>query len=254
MNDAQTNSPLIIGGLGGSGTRVVTRVIRRTGRFMGADLPESEDALQLDDFALKWAVPYMAARLREQPLSEAAEMVSDFEEGLRRHVAPIAGTDAPWGFKNPQNIHFLPFLIEQLGDLRFIHVIRDGRDMAFGGFPRPRIIDVYLEPDNAWPESQKPLRMIAYWDRANRLAADFGRRELGANYHLVRLEDLCLRTEATIRDVLEFAGRASPGLIKNAAAEVSRPDTLGRWQSEQGPLLEEATKVGEAALRRFGYL
>jgi hypothetical protein len=252
VNEQHSNLPLVIGGLGGSGTRVATRVISHTGRFMGAGLPESEDAQEMDGFALKWAVPYMEARLRESPLPDAAAMVSEFEEGLRRHIAPIAGSATPWGFKNPQNIHFLPFLVEQLGDFRFIHVIRDGRDMAFGGFPRPRIIDAYVGPVMAGEPD--PLRMISYWDKANRLAADVGRSELGSNYHLVRLEDLCFRTESTVRGVLEFGGHASGELVEAAVADISTPDTLGRWQSQNGPLLEEVTAAGGAALKQFGYL
>ena len=252
MNRPDSSPPLVIGGLGGSGTRAVTRVIGRTGRFMGAGLPESEDAMEMDGFAVKWAVPYTNARLSGRPMPEAAAMLREFRDGLVRHRAPIAGTDTPWGFKNPQNIHFLPFLIEQLPGLRFIHVIRDGRDLAFGGFPRPRITEAYVGTDMA--AEPDPVRMIAYWDRANRLAADTGESELGPDYLVVRLEDLCLRSESTIRAMLEFVGRPSPELVQEAVAEVSTPDGLGRWQSQDGPLLEEVTTVGAEALRRFGYL
>lgn len=48
VSDLQA-SPLVIGGTGGSGTRVVARIVRASGRFMGADTSDydSQDALDL---------------------------------------------------------------------------------------------------------------------------------------------------------------------------------------------------------------
>jgi hypothetical protein len=38
-----------------------------------------------------------------------------------------------WGWKGPRAIYFLPFYQAVFGDhFRFLHVLRDGRDVSFG--------------------------------------------------------------------------------------------------------------------------
>ena len=41
--------------------------------------------------------------------------------------------DSKWGWKSPRSIYYLPYYKAVLGDaFRFIHVVRDGRDVALG--------------------------------------------------------------------------------------------------------------------------
>ena len=57
-------------------------------------------------------------------------MLADLGETLADHCAAVAGT-AAWGWKEPRSIYLLPFFHRHLPGLRFLHVVRDGRDMAF---------------------------------------------------------------------------------------------------------------------------
>ena len=57
-------------------------------------------------------------------------MVDDFRRVLEDHCAPIAANPRPWGWKEPRSIYLLSFLHRHLPALRFLHVVRDGRDMA----------------------------------------------------------------------------------------------------------------------------
>jgi hypothetical protein len=244
-------SPLVIGGLGGSGTRVFARVVQLGGIFMGAGLPESEDAVALETFADKWTVPYAAARVRGQSLDGIELMRNEFEECMRRHREP-AGTDAAWGWKKPQSIHLLPFLIEQFPRLRFVHVVRDGRDLAFGGRARPEVTSAYLDAE--MEDKPESVRLLAFWAASNRLAAEVAARELADRYLVLRFEDMCLQPEPTITRLLEFSGvAADPDLVARAATEVELSDSLGRWRSADPRAVEEAVKVGQQTLEQFGY-
>jgi hypothetical protein len=248
------DSPLVIGGLGGSGTRVFTRVVQLGGTFMGAGLPESEDVVALEEFADRWTVPYAKARVSGQPLPEIEQMSQEFQECMQRHREPIAETGGRWGWKKPQNIHLLPFLIDHFPQLRFVHVVRDGRDLAFGGRSRPDITSAYVDPD--MENESEPNRMLAFWATANRLAADVAKGRLGEGRYLVlRFEDLCQRPEPVVERLLEFSG-ADPSdgdLVARAAAEVELSESLGRWRAADPATVEQAVKLGDRAMKQFGY-
>jgi hypothetical protein len=245
--------PLVIGGIGGSGTRVFARVAQHAGFFMGAGMPESEDPVAFERFADTWTIPYVAARMSGQPLADAERMSQEFQECIRQHREPIAGSDVPWGWKKPQSIHLLPFIIERFPRLRFVHVVRDGRDLAFGGRPRPPLLTAYLGSElDGEPE---PVRMLAFWAVSNRLAGEVARRKLGERYLVLRFEDVCLQPEPTVKRLIEFAG-ADPDdrdLVEKAVAEVELSESLGRWREADPLAVQEAVEHEQETLLQFGY-
>src|ERR687893_786132 len=52
--------PTIIGASGGSGTRVIARILRRAGAFIGSDLNAVEDSMPLAAFCDLWANVFAA--------------------------------------------------------------------------------------------------------------------------------------------------------------------------------------------------
>jgi hypothetical protein len=246
-------SPLVIGGLGGSGTRVFTRVVQLGGTFMGTGLPESEDVVALEDFADRWTVPYAKARVTGHALPEIELMSQEFQDCMRRHREPIAETNRRWGWKKPQNIHLLPFLIDHFPRLQFVHVVRDGRDLAFGGRSRPDITSAYVDPGmKNEPES---IRMLAFWAAANRLAMEVAEERLEGRYLVLRFEDLCHQPEPTVERLLEFSG-ADPSdrdLVERAAQEVELSESLGRWREADTVDVDRAVAAGAETMREFGY-
>ena len=55
----------------------------------------------------------------------------DLDAAVARHLAPLGGRPRPWGWKHPHSLLLLPLLVDAWPRLRFVHVVRDGRDMAF---------------------------------------------------------------------------------------------------------------------------
>ena len=107
----------MIGATGGSGTRVLAAIVQRGGMFVGSDLNRSLDALDFAAFFDRWVG-------RELPPGAAAEL-----RALVARQHEEAG-GRPWGWKEPRSVYLLPFLAAELPGLRFLHVVRDGRDMA----------------------------------------------------------------------------------------------------------------------------
>jgi hypothetical protein len=258
MLTSSAPSPLVIGGTGGSGTRLVVRIVRRAGRFMGSNLNPFDDALDLARFDWRWGLRYLRARTTGEEQGLAACMARDHDEAVRHHLAPLGdGRPAPWGWKHPHSYLMLPFLSERHRDLRFVHVVRDGRDMAFSSNQQQAHHYGPVAPGERRAHAAAgAVRSAAYWAWANGLAAEDGRLHLGERYLCLRFEDLCEEPEATVARLLDFAcGQAADDeLIAQAVPEVSPPASVGRWREAEINLATAVTDAARPALRRFGYL
>jgi hypothetical protein len=246
------SAPLIIGATGGSGTRVVARLARHAGYDLGENVNASEDAMAFRSFHEKWVNRFAAAQDRHKPFSksETARMAKDFEHALARH----GGAGERWGWKTPRAIYVLPFLHAQFPRLKFIHVIRDGRDMAFSRNQNQlrKHGAAVLSLTERW-SLPKPVRSILLWERVNLRAALYGEMHLRQNYLLLRFEDLCRASIQHTRRVMEFL-HANVDVDEIARAEVSPPTSIGRWHEESPEMLAEMERVAAVALKKFGYL
>ncbi|PYM96565.1 MAG: hypothetical protein DME04_01615 [Candidatus Rokuibacteriota bacterium] len=244
--------PCLIGATGGSGTRVFARIVRRGGLFIGTNLNVSEDAVELGAYSDRWINTFAESRARSLPPPVGADMGRDLDAVLARHLAPLAGAPRPWGWKEPRCIYLLPFLHERFPAIRLLHVVRDGRDMAYS--PNQNQLTMHgqtlLRPaEAAWPQ---PVRSAALWSRVNLLTADYGERRLAGRYLRVRFEDLCADPVLTIRRVLEFF-ELQGNAAEIARQEVTVPPSLGRWRAHDAETLTTLHWVAAEALARFGY-
>jgi hypothetical protein len=249
------SSPLVIGATGGSGTRVVARIARHSGYDLGRNLNAAEDALEFYSFHDKWIDPYLKAERRGSVLPglDSERMKLEFRTALDRHRSSNS-KEARWGWKAPRSIYLLPFLSAQLPQLRFIHVLRDGRDMALS----PN--QVQLRKHGAavlnWRERlfrSVPEHSLLLWVKVNLRAAEFGESALGGNYLRVRFEDLCTKPLETTARIINFLGaRVDPGPV--AKVEISPPSTLERWRASSPALIANLERLGRDSLRKFGYL
>lgn len=253
--------PVVVSGVGGSGTRVFARVVLGLRWFLTPNRNESEDALDVADFELRWVPPYLGG------VADLEEMEREFDEQL----LPLLQPGGRWGWKCPASIHLLPFYETRLPGLRFIHVLRDGRDVALGDSPGTAVHTMRLahavldgdtrpvDPDHPgwqtrpWPLPDglmegTPERRAAFWAAVNRRAADWGEQELGERYLRVRLEDLVARPRAEIERIARFLGVAADAGVEEL---VSRPESIGSWSSRDR--LPAVLPRLEPELARFGY-
>jgi len=240
----EPGGPNIIGATGGSGTRAFALVARRAGMYTGLELNESEDAVPFGDYSDRWIDPYLASGG-----AAATEMRADLRALLTAHLAGRDGAPA-WGWKEPRSIFLLPFLCEELPDLRFVHVVRDGRDMAFSTNQNQLRKHGHVALGPEWDEAPEAVRSIALWNWLNLRAADLGERELGDRYLRMRFEDLCERPLDEIPRFLAFFELG--GDVETLAREVEPPE-IGRWRTQPPELVAELEEAGREGLARFGY-
>ena len=144
-----------IGGLGGSGTRLMARLMQEAGLAMGERLNRSLDDLWFSGLFKRPGsdLPLLPTeiqsryslfrKLREHERLGLGEFIQlrvemRYEKDSRIFNDPpwkclFQSDERPirWGWKEPNTHLFLKTLLKEESRLRYIHLIRDGRYMAF---------------------------------------------------------------------------------------------------------------------------
>jgi hypothetical protein len=245
--------PNIIGATGGSGTRVVARIVRHAGMFIGTNLNASEDALDFGDYSDRWINIVRAGPPSQcPPPTTRAVMIDDLRATVDRHLAHLDARARAWGWKEPRSIFLLPFFAGQFPVLKFLHVVRDGRDMAYSSNQNQLNKHGHVLLGDRHADASQPVRSIALWSRLNLSTAEYGETILGQRYLRIRFEDLCQAPAPTILRIFEFFDLAGD-VDAIAGLEVKAPPSLGRWRTQASDTLRELHRVGGVALERFGY-
>ncbi|MCZ6849686.1 MAG: sulfotransferase, partial [Alphaproteobacteria bacterium] len=126
--DFPSTQPVIIGALGGSGTRAGVKLLRAAGIWMGDKVdPETEDSKAMSSYLNAWFNPIIEAASAGYGIHENA--FRDLHRALSIHRENIPDAGTPWGWKNPRNMWLIPFYAQAFPGVKFIHMIRDVRDM-----------------------------------------------------------------------------------------------------------------------------
>ncbi|MBN1953993.1 MAG: sulfotransferase [Anaerolineae bacterium] len=244
--------PLIIGAIGGSGTRVLQCIAAHAGYFMGTHLTRHKDALPIQQFCRQHARRWLVTAGQNPPPAETIQQLEQwFAAAVREHLAALPNPDGLWGFKVPKSIHLLPFWDHLYPHMRFIHVLRSGLDIAYSRNwrlegERQLILE---EAEKKWPPHRQA---IVLWGRVNEAAAEYGAERLGSRYLCIRFEDLCARPKEVTGQILDFVGQDRSSL-EQAAAEVVAPPSIGRWRQQRLREIHDMMKAGRSSLERFGY-
>jgi hypothetical protein len=136
--------------------------------------------------------------------------------------------------------------------MKFLHVIRDGRDMAFSDN------NVQLQKhgaailDRDVLDAPQPIKSAALWALVNLEAAFYGELHIAENYLLVKFETLCARPCDVVGGILDFLGCSNRDAAL-VAKDVVPPSTLDRWRNLHEGTLQSIHIHAEDALRKFGY-
>jgi hypothetical protein len=241
--------PLVVAALGGSGTRIVVELLSESGVFMGGHL----DRRTRDSLFLRHFIDAHFDRLVRDPEQDDETLRRDLDAAIRGHRAGIPNEEDAWGWKNPRSMWLLPFFVKIFPGLRFIHLVRDGRDLALSGnhfllreHGRAVLGDAYCGD---------PVRdQFALWALGNARAADAAARFLGPQALRIRYEDLCAEPARELARLLDFLDRPlEPGVVERIAASVKPSTGLGRGRLDRSPAMRALGERHADVLRRFDY-
>jgi len=260
MDDMEAN-PIIIGATGGSGTRALRNVLVEVGVFMGVRVNASDDSLDFVEFLDAFIEPILSKvhspnyRLEDLP----KEFVHTVSEQLLRCVDKYRSDCAPgrpWGWKNPRNLYIFPFIRKILPNFYFIHLMRDGRDMALSNNQNQlRSYNRYLFSGREILST--PEASMRFWSKVNTDFSKTAQHHLGARYILLRFEDLCADPRRVICSLCEQIGitnQVADTNLDKAVASLYVPESCGRWKQLTKQQAYFLTTIGAEGLRQFRYI
>jgi len=259
--DALTDqSPVVVGGIGGSGTRVVAQLLADLGFFIGSDLNDSLDDLGFTALFKRialWpleanAVPltqalsiYLTSRgiavppgiNQEEHRKRTERLIGDIalrEKWLEHgeitdrltELCQIDDLPEKWGWKEPNAWVVLPFLLDAIPRVKYIHVLRDGRDMALSN--NKNQLQLWGEALLGRPiDSESVEDALDYWCYIHERLVPLSRKH-PHNVLLVKLESLIEAPTPTMGAILNFLGENEGHNVDLLIQKIKRPSSVGR--------------------------
>ena len=262
-------APLVISGVGGSGTRVVSEMLIRLGYYLGQGNNSAHDnlwfryLLKRPDWykrcltsnpgelerVLTLFTDIMTGGFRPTPANLGPALKATGEQGWRgiKRFARLLGAHRPnpslyvgWGWKEPSAHVYLESLFRHFPRMKYIHTIRHGLDMAFTGkLSQIRDWASWFDLPSDVPDHNLPVVLLEFWIRANQRALQLGRTIGPEKFYLLDFEKLCLNPKVETDKLITFLGISpSPEAVAQAAAFPRPPKSQKRYLAHDLGVLE----------------
>jgi hypothetical protein len=231
-------APIVVGGCGRSGTTLLRVMLDSHPRICCG--PESSvfrrRALDPDALADRFGL----ARRDIRATYDAAASRPAFIEAFATLCLQASGK-ARWAEKTPRNISRIGAIFHFFPDARFVHVLRDGRDVACSlrTHPRHAVVDGKLVPLDTW----KPLAACA---RRWRDDIECSRPWWNdPRFHTLRYEELVRDPGAVLRRLMTFLDEPWDDALLAHPAEGSSPRDVTRFaQNPEAVGAVNASSIG----------
>ena len=251
-----SSPPLVIGGVGGSGTRLITQCLRKIGYAMGTDLNTANDnlwytllfkrieilAASKEDFDELLDVLLIALTGLGTFTPNQIKLINALaKEGRPQHSSawlkqradslllksPEAGTHARWGWKEPNSHILLDRLIDRLENFKYIHVIRNGLDMAYSKNQNQlNLWGAHFLQENFTPT---PYYSLRYWRITHQRVLDIG-KSMGNDFMLLNYDDFCSNSSDGIAQLCDFIGLPAKDVEAQIINLIKPPQSIGRFK------------------------
>jgi hypothetical protein len=256
------NDPVIIGGVGGSGTRLFAESFMSAGLRTMRDLNKPSDAMSCallfkrpsvfkdmeagEPFERLWMILESALeggrplskddrillkRLALEPrLGHPPAWLKTRARRLKREARQRPMSDR-WFIKEP-NLHWVaPSALEYRPNLRFVMAVRHGVDMAFSR--NQQQVNVWGPTVLEEPGLEiNPVASLRYWCLVHRRIADLQKKHPD-RVLIVSFDQLCHDPGFVFPHLFEFAEiEPTKELMERASAGVKAPSSIGRHLNE----------------------
>lgn len=277
--DLTTIPPIAVGGVGGSGTRVIAQLLMHLGFYLGDDLNDPNDNLwytllfkRIDllhapqDQFVQAAELFRNAMLLRQPWTQqqidaidriaaiknplhSTNWLQQRAQSLKNAVATKHHTSTPWGWKEPNTHVFLDHILPLFPGMKYIHVMRSGLDMAYSSNQNqlrmwgPHFLQTHTIEIN-------PHYSLKYWCAAHRRVNQLG-SQLGHHFLLLNFDLLCKQPQQQIQTLLNFIDcPVTKSQLNDLADLIKPPQSIGRYKTHS---LDDFDPDDIAYVRSLGF-
>jgi len=254
-------APVAIGAIGGSGTRVVARLLERLGYHLGENRNEELDNLHFTFLFKRPDLVLMPDAVLAQRIEIFVRTMTGgvpFTDQERSLILDIPDSPPPdfsvawfaeqasalleaplpprparglWGWKEPNTHVIIDRLIASLPTLKYIHVVRNGLDMAFS--PNQNQLKLwgphFLASENL---AVTPRNALRYWRAVHERILAL-RERLAARLFVLSFDQLCQRPATTLDALLDFLQADPPSRLREQMrALICPPVSIGRFKRE----------------------
>lgn len=282
--DSEKNTgPIVVGGVGGSGTRVIAQMLLDANVYMGGMLNDANDNLW---FTLLLRRPEWFAKATKSEvffmeqlfhkvmrggekfsLQEKIKIYSAVYDFIRYHyikrddwyslpidisksilkTANEKKTVSRWGWKEPNSTILISSLAEQFPKMKYLLLMRNGFDMAFSS----NQLQLRLWGKKYGVTGNSPEDSLQHWIIANDDAIAQGQQFLGERFRILKLEDLCAQPKQEIESLFKWMEiECDKTLLDKLSLLPKLPKTTGRYKEKD---LSIFTSQQFASVNRFGY-
>lgn len=276
-------TPFVVIGMHRSGTSLVSRILDKSGIMMGKDLQtdhESKFFIQLNKWIYQNAGADWARPKALEELIDYAPARKQVEEYLRIRIASSSSKkfsgrnlknglfdmDSKWGWKDPRNGPSLPIWKDIWPEMKIIHVVRHGVDVAAS--LHSRSLKNWTEDEGRfkkwtkmykWRSSKSPIRKgqraatlshaLEFW--AEQMDVEKKVIQSYENVLEIRYEDLLISPAVVLKDIWNYIGKETDEkLLREIETMVDYSRAFAYKQNEE---LSVFAQENESILERFGY-
>ena len=244
--------PIIIGGIGGSGTRIIAEALIDLGVFMGNDLNTSNDNLLFtylykhkninsiaDDHFSQISQLFFNDMTNIQKLNpdhlkiiqnifpSSLNLTTWTKNRIKTHYQKISKS-TKWGWKEPNTHIMIKRLTKYFTNYKYIHVVRNGLDMAISSnqnqlsFWGKEILNSDITED--------PYFSLKYWIKTHQNILKFS-EENPNNVLIIKFEDFCVNTRVELLKLCEFLNiDYNEEVFETIYDKVNIPSSIGRYK------------------------
>lgn len=259
--------PVVIGGVGGSGTRLIAECLKQLGFFLGSDLNNANDNLwftllfmrpeillltQTEVQDLIWILTLgmlgteqftqqQVQRIEKLARRKHAHRSREWLEDRARLLIKenkIERDNVLWGWKAPNSHIILRHMIQAIPKVKYVHVMRNGLDMAYSrNQNQPRL---WGEHFTGKPFKSTPEYSLKYWCAVHRRVLKES-KPIDDNFLLLNYDKFCLEPEEGIKDLCHFLGIERDATSRaDLLALVRPPSSIGRFQAHGTHMFDPA--------------
>jgi len=246
------NDIIAIGGIGGSGTRVVAQILEKLNYFIGYDLNVSYDNLLFtllfkrqeihsigdDEFNFlvdifmkimssneiitKEEMAYLSKIASNDRLFHPATWLSERLRYINKNTIHNS-----WGWKEPNTHIVIDKLFDNIENLKFIYVYRNGLDMAYSSNQNQLKFwgREYLGEKNL---DITPKNSLKYWCMTHKRMQDF-KKQFPNRVLMLNFDRLCEETSTILDSIKRFLG--SKQEMRFLETIIKKPASIGRYKN-----------------------